>query len=76
MSRFIAPYPGVARGDAVGCVFSMIQAPRTCQAVWDGLIEPQENPAWHAKHSGSEVYAPGPSFIVEQPPLENATFTR
>ena len=49
------------------------QAPKTCTAVWAGLTVPQENPAWHAKHAGSEVYAPGPSFVLDQPPLENAT---
>src|SRR4051794_35706012 len=62
-------------GRAVSCRARLLdeQAPRTCQAVWDGLVEPQENPAWHARHAGSEVYAPGPSFIAQQPPMENAT---
>lgn len=49
------------------------EAPRTCSAVWTGLQAPQENPAWHARHAGAEVYAPGPSFVNSQPPIENAT---
>lgn len=47
------------------------EAPKTCEAVWQGL--PQSGPIWHAKFANNEIFILTPPFAPEEPGRENGT---
>lgn len=59
----------------VSCVAELLDkdAPRTCEAVWQGL--PHAGPVHHAKYARNEIYTMVPRFAAEEPGQENPTVT-
>ncbi|MEW5977471.1 MAG: DUF3830 family protein [Acidobacteriota bacterium] len=57
----------------VKCVARLLdeEAPRTCEAVWQGL--PQEGDVFHAKYASNEIYILVPTFAGTEPGPENRT---
>ncbi len=47
------------------------EAPRTCEAVWNGL--PQSGSVWHAKSANNEIFILNAPFAAEEPGRENGT---
>lgn len=59
----------------VSCVAELLDkdAPRTCEAVWQGL--PHTGPVHHAKYARNEIYTMVPRFAEQEPGRENPTVT-
>lgn len=59
----------------VSCVAELLDkdAPRTCEAVWQGL--PHTGPVHHAKYARNEIYTMVPRFAGQEPGRENPTVT-
>lgn len=59
----------------VFCVAELLDkdAPRTCEAVWQGL--PHTGPVHHAKYARNEIYTMVPRFAGQEPGRENPTVT-
>lgn len=49
------------------------EAPRTAQAIWDGL--PLSGQVYHGKYARNEIYNLVPAFAGEEPGKENTTIT-